>query len=94
MRFATCDYSVHPRAIGCWVDIVSDRDWVVATTRDRVEVARHRRCLAKHQVISDPAHVHAAALLRQACRVVRSPITTEVEIRDLAVYDRALEVAS
>ncbi len=34
LRFDTCDYSVHPRSIGSWVDIVADGGWVGATTPD------------------------------------------------------------
>ncbi|MBW3576930.1 MAG: IS21 family transposase [Actinobacteria bacterium] len=94
VRFDTCDYSVHPRAIGAWVDVTANRDWVVATTRDGVEVARHRRCLARHHVISDPGHVRAAKQLRDARRQLpRPPQETDVEVRDLAVYDRVLGVA-
>lgn len=94
VRFDSCDYSVHPRAIGSWVDIVADRDWVVASTRDGVEVARHRRCLARHRVVSDPPHVRAAAQLRDSRRQLPAPPgEVEVEVRDLAVYDRVLGVA-
>lgn len=85
---------MHPRAIGTWVDVVADADWVVATTRDGVEVARHRRCLARHQIITDPAHRRAAQQLRDARRQIpRPPQDTDVEVRDLDVYDRVLGVA-
>ncbi len=67
---------------------------VVVKTRDDVEVARHRRCLAPHRVITDPAHTRAAQQLRDARRQPPPPpVEIEVEIRDLAVYDRVLGVA-
>lgn len=94
VRFDTCDYSVHPAAIGRWIDVVADHDWLVATTRDQVEVARHRRVFASHRVVTDPAHVRAAAVLRNAHRQAAVvPAGVEVEIRDLTVYDRTLGVA-
>jgi hypothetical protein len=55
-------------------------------------VADHPRSLAKHRTIVDPAHVAA----RTALRALPSPpadVDGDVEIRDLAVYDRALGVA-
>jgi transposase len=94
VRFDTCDYSIHPCAIGTWIEVSADLDWVVATTRDGREVARHRRSLAKHRVISDPAHVRAANRLRdQHHQQAASAAEVEVEVRDLAAYDRALGVA-
>lgn len=54
-------------------------------------MARHRRCLAKHQVILAPAH---ARILRQL-REEQAPAAPDddVEVRDLSVYDRVLGVA-
>jgi transposase len=94
VRFDTCDYSIHPCAIGSWIDVAADLDWIVATDRGGREVARHRRSLAPHRVISDPAHVRAANRLREAHhQTPASPAEVEVEVRDLAVYDRALGIA-
>lgn len=94
VRFDTCDYSVHPSAIGSWVDVRADLDWLVATTRDGREVARHRRSLASHRLLSDPAHIRAANRLReQHHQSAPAPADVEVEVRDLSVYDRALGVA-
>lgn len=94
VRFDTCDYSVHPAAIGRRIDVVADLDWVVATTRDGVEVARHVRRFARHAVVTEPAHARARRQLREAFRDrPTTPADIEVETRDLAVYDRTLGVA-
>jgi len=53
-------------------------------------VADHERCWARHQTITDPAHLAAAQQLRSARRrlaPVPGPADAEVEHRDLAVYD-------
>lgn len=85
VRFGTCDYSVHPRAIGWRVEIEADLEQVVVR-RGAEEVARHPRCWAQHQTITDPAHVAAR---RELVRVEapRDP-WSEVEQRDLGVYDQ------
>jgi hypothetical protein len=53
-------------------------------------VADHERCWARHQTISDPAHLAAAKAMRTARRLaaVPGPRGDEVEQRDLAVYDQ------
>ena len=49
---------------------------------------------ARHQTISDPAHVRAAQLLRrQRVALIQPAAETEVEQRPLADYDTALGVA-
>ncbi|CAM01075.1 Mu transposase domain-containing protein [Saccharopolyspora erythraea] len=84
------DYSVHPSAIGHRVEITGDLDTVTVTCQGRL-VARHDRCWAVHQSITDPDHATAAARLRhQACRASLRPVDTPVEHRELADYDRAL----
>jgi transposase len=55
VRIASNDYSVDPRVIGRFVDVVAGPAHVTITCGDRV-VGRHRRCWAKHQTITDPAH--------------------------------------
>jgi len=88
VRVGTCDYSVHPRAIGRQVDLRVDLDTVTVGLAGQ-EVGRHARCLARHITLTDPAHVAArAALLRGRSRPMEAqPL---VEVRDLAVYDRRL----
>jgi hypothetical protein len=74
----------------------------VTLTPGGAEVARHPRCWAKQQTITDPVHARAAALLRgdyrhhQASRALaaRQQNTAtaadlvEVEQRQLDAYDR------
>jgi transposase len=93
VRVGTCDYSVHPRAIGRRVEVRVDLDDMVVTLGND-EVARHRRSLAKHRTITDPAHVDARNRMRAlASTVVRVDDDDRVEVRDLTVYDRVLGVA-
>jgi hypothetical protein len=87
------DYSVHPSAIGRRVEIVADLEQVVVGL-DGVEVARHARCWADHQSITDPVHATAAAELRAARRLVAVPaVDTDVEHRSLTDYDRMFGLA-
>ena len=58
VRVDTCDYSVHPRAIGARVEVERTLEWV-AVRRGQEEVARHRRSLAPHRTITDPEHAAA-----------------------------------
>jgi hypothetical protein len=94
VRVGTCDYSVHPRAIGRRVEVRADPTEVVIRLAGEV-VGRHRRSFAKHRSITDPDHLDAA----QAMRVASAPRTAtkievdEVEQRDLSVYDRLTGVA-
>jgi Mu transposase, C-terminal domain len=90
VRVDTCDYSVHPKAIGRRVEVRIDLDSVVVTLAGEV-VAHHPRSLAKHRTLTDSAHIAA----RAALRTLPTPVVVDndVEERDLAIYDRALGVA-
>lgn len=89
VRIGTCDYSVHPRAIGRRVDARMTLDEVVVTCAGEI-VARHARSWAKHQTITDPTHTIA----RKVMTTFAAPADDdEVEVRDLSVYDRATGVA-
>lgn len=58
-------------------------------TCENTEVARHTRCWADHQSITDAVHATAAADLRQARLLVAVPkADTTVEHRALTDYDR------
>jgi transposase len=84
------DYSVDPAVIGRRIQITADLARVRVTCDGRV-VADHERIWARHQTITDPAHLAAAAALRSGRRLlapVPGPADAEVEYRDLAVYDR------
>jgi transposase len=91
VRVATCDYSIHPRAIGRRVEVRVDCDTVTATLAG-AEVASHRRSYAKHRTITATDHAAAGKAMRQQRQLPR-PVDVDVQQRDLADYDRALGVA-
>jgi len=96
VRLASNDYSVDPSAVGRKIEVTATLEHVRVRCADRL-VAEHPRCWARHQAITDPAHHQAAVLLRHDHRVaMRAPEPTDVELRALGDYDRALgiEVAS
>lgn len=92
VRVGTCDYSVDPRAIGRRVEVAADLDWVVVRLGDR-EIARHRRSLAPHRTVTDPAHARARRALKEQAHEQPGLRDVEVEQRDLSIYDRLVEVA-
>jgi transposase len=91
VRVDTNDYSVNPRFVGRRIEVRVTLDEVTATC-DGTEVARHRRCLAKHQTLLAPDHSRVLRAMR-AEQQVAAAFTDAVEERDLADYDRALGVA-
>jgi transposase len=93
VRFSTCDYSVHPKAIGRRIEVTADLDFVVVTCSGE-EVARHHRSLAPHRTITAVDHARARRELRaRDLDDETAPIDIDVEQRDLTVYDRALGIA-
>jgi hypothetical protein len=93
VRLDTCDYSVHPCAVGHLVEVVADLA-TVTIRRGGVVVGQHARCWARHQTITDPEHARAAAIMRQDYQDRRSlrGDLTEVACRDLRDYDRMFGV--
>lgn len=92
VRVDTCDYSIHPRVIGRKVAVVVTAEEVIGYCDGQV-VARHPRCWARHQTLTDPEHARAAAALRGAFRGRPCAAdAVEVEQRRLEVYDRAFTV--
>lgn len=90
VRLDSNDYSVAPSVIGRRVDIAADLEQVTVTCRGQ-QVARHVRCWADHQSITDPDHAIAAVELRQARRLAATrPVDTLVQQRVLSDYDRLL----
>jgi hypothetical protein len=93
VRLDSCDYSVHPSAVGHRVEVVADLA-TVRITRQGAVVGEHERCWARQQTITYVQHAKAATALRQAYqdqpRV--KPDDSEVASRDLADYDRLLGV--
>lgn len=92
VRHQTNDYSVHPKAVGRRVHIVVDDTRVTVTLGAEV-VASHDRVLARHVTLTDPAHDRARRAARAAAAGRRPVDDSEVEVRDLAVYDRATGAA-
>jgi hypothetical protein len=92
VRLDSNDYSVHPAAIGRRVEVRADleRVWVVGEGQ---VVAEHARCWARHQTLSDPAHLAAAARLRHQRAALGASSARhgaeEVQLRLLADYDHA-----
>ena len=85
------DYSVDPAVIGRRIEVTADLARVRVSCDGKL-AADHERVWARHQTITDPAHLAAAQRLRTARRLL-APVTgpagaeAEVERRDLAVYD-------
>jgi transposase len=92
VRVYANDYSVNPRFVGRRIEVVVTLDEVVATC-EGTEVARHRRCLAKHQTLLQPEHARVLRAMRAEARVAEAVAAAEVEVRDLSVYDHATGVA-
>jgi transposase len=93
VRLDSNDYSVHPSAVGRRILVRADLDRVRVWCEGGL-VADHIRIWARHQTISDSAHVRAAQMLRQQRVALVQPATeTEVEQRRLIDYDTALGVA-
>ena len=90
VRLDANDYSVDPWVVGRRVEVAADLDRVWAHCDGRL-VADHQRCWARHQTISDPAHVQAAAALRRGRAAAGRPDadTDQVQLRRLADYDQA-----
>lgn len=64
VRVDANDYSVDPHYIGRFVDVSASPGRVTVFCDGKV-VARHDRSWARHDVVRDPAHVAAAAVLRR-----------------------------
>ena len=92
VRLDSNDYSVHPAAVGRRVEVAADLEQVRVWCEGRL-VAKHARCWARHQTVSDPAHLAAAAKLRQL-RAAQAATSArhgaeEVQLRLLTDYDHA-----
>jgi transposase len=90
IRLDSNDYSVHPAVVGRRVEVAADLDRIRVVCDGQL-VADHGRCWARHQTLSDPAHLQAAAQLRSQRAVLgRHPKhAEEVQLRCLADYDVA-----
>jgi hypothetical protein len=92
VRVDTNDYSVNPRFVGRRIEVRVTLDEVIGTC-DGTEVARHRRCMAKHHTVLHPDHARALRTMRIEQRAAEVFAGAIVEERDLGVYDRITGVA-
>jgi transposase len=92
VRLDSNDYSVHPAVVGRRVEVAADLDRVRVCCDGRL-VADHVRCWARHQTISDPVHLAAAAQLRHQRAALGAANAgrdvEEVQLRRLTDYDAA-----
>ena len=91
VRIAGNDYSVDPSAIGQLVEVSTTLAQVTVSRAGRL-LAAHDRCWAARQTLTDPAHVQAAAALRQQFQTGPPPAAGDQLVRDLSDYDRAFGV--
>jgi transposase len=94
VRHQSNDYSVHPKAVGRRVHVKVD-DAQVTVTLGREVVACHDRVLARHVTVTDPAHDRARKAARELAETPKTAAAagSQVEVRDLAVYDQATGAA-
>ncbi len=93
VRVDTNDYSVNPRFVGRRVEVRVTLDEVTVTCNE-TEIARHRRFVGTHEMFLAPEHVRALRAMRAEAALAETPAPdTDVEIRDLSVYDRLGEVS-
>ena len=90
VRMGSNDYSVHPQAIGRFVDVTADLETVMISLDGR-SVGNHARAWGAGLTITDPDHVEAARTLRKAFQNP-APDGDAAGLRDLADYDRAFGV--
>jgi transposase len=89
VRIDRNDYSLDPELVGRRVEVrISQREIRAVALDTGALAACHRRVFAAHQQLTDPAH--RASLERQRIARYRGqrPVDDEVQVRDLAVYDR------
>jgi hypothetical protein len=89
VRIDRNDYSLDPELVARRVEVrVSQREVRAVALDTGALAACHRRGFAAHQQLTDPAH--RACLERQRIARYRGqrPVDEDVQVRDLAVYDR------
>jgi transposase len=82
-------YSVHPEAIGRMITVRASLDQILAHCGERA-VANHQRLWGTAGLVSDSAHVVAAAVLREQFRnrpAAGAHLKIDVEVADLSAYD-------
>ena len=89
VRVDANDYSVNPRFVGRPIDVRVTLEEVVGHC-EGTEVARHRRCLGRHQSLLSADHARILRAMRAEAAVAEA-LADAVEERDLTVYDRIAE---
>lgn len=82
-------YSVHPEMIGRMITMHAGLDRITVRCGDRV-AADHERLWGTAGLVTDPAHVAAAAVLREQYRTRPTGgrhLEVDVEVADLSAYD-------
>jgi transposase len=83
------DYSLDPELVGRRVEVRVGQREVRAIALDSGALAAcHRRVFAGHQQLTDPAHRATLERQRRARYAGGRPVDADVQVRDLAVYDR------
>ena len=80
VRIASNDYSVDPRAIGRFVDVIATPDLVAVTCHEQI-VAAHTRFWGTAATITDPDHVAIAKQLRSDFNALRARRATQAATR-------------
>ncbi|WP_373683151.1 hypothetical protein [Arthrobacter sp. DR-2P] len=71
VRMESTDYSVHPQAIGRFVDVTADLTTITISLDGRI-VGTHARSWATGLTITDPEHVEPARALRKPLKPLNS----------------------
>jgi hypothetical protein len=85
VRMGSNDYSVHPQAIGRFVDVIAALETVTVSPDGRC-VGTHTKSWGAGLTLTDPEHVEAAQTMRKAFQNPAPPGDT-AGLRDLADYD-------
>ena len=80
VRIASNDYSVDPRAIGRFVDVIATPDMVAVTCADQI-VASHCRFWGTGATLTDPEHVAEAKRLRTDFQATRARLAAQRRTR-------------
>lgn len=82
-------YSMAPEAIGRMITVTASLDRIRAHCGDRL-LADHERLWGANGLVTDPAHLAAAAVMREQFRtrpVAGAHLAVDVEVADLSAYD-------
>lgn len=77
------DYSVNPRVIGRFVDVIATPEVVAASCDDQI-VATHARCWGHGRTITDPDHVAIAKQLRTSFTATKARLAAQRAVRSHA----------